>query len=1176
MGAVSVADVAALRVRLDALAAERARADADLTAADRAEVEQALMTIYARAGVVALAAGDEATSATWLAAARAHARDADQRELLDAAQASPARYQRLAHARYLFTNDRERAARKVCAGLARDRAGDAIARAARAELDAPRPLRGDGPTLARWNGCGVGFYGRRDQRGDGSYTTTHCVSVAWVPLLPIGAYVVTDEPGGYRIFARAPLSTFARLARLAVIAAVVLGIGGLALHQHLTDPGRLARKRFDAALASTERGDREAALQRLDRELTGPDFERVDADRRERAGAAVIRLTAALVPTPLAPGDLDQALRVVRRYQALPGPAKEGQAREAMLAALDGWMAALHDVPDAELTILREAAALARSGHDVGRTAALDARMLTLRLQMAAALAEAEPTEAVAILMAAPRTPETTAAAGKALAALADTPALLDDASGEVEAWLAAASPDDPDRAKVSDARDRAAAARAEADDEQRTPADLAAAVRRRPWDQRAAIRLAGIDFDAGRLDAAAARLQAFGAAGQLVRDGRVMLSQLAAARGDLDQADAILTAMLAPRLRRFVAAGGTLDEAAQEAEAQVRARLQRDDVPGALRAKVNAAATDAERSDAVMTWMREQIEAAPAVVSAQAAYVALGDVVPASLALGTYKVRRAQIASGPAREALLGEAERVFLSISAAAEGQPEFHLGLGEIYARLGKVDESEAELRGLLAKADPVLTFRVAQLYREIGSTARATEVATTLFATAPTEIRSDVAVLLALLTDEEDAREGWYLKADQRSPFVQSSLLELAAGRMQRAGQWAACAGKYEEAARTCLATANASNLAGYNNAAVAYLHAYGCSGDIADVAKAEAAMEKAYRATADDPIVVGNLAALLRHKAAIRVLARRVDARLLKLDGETAFDVVTALARDDQADPIQAELSGDPAWRRAIDLAAQYQILAPNNPDAYAVVLGAADFRQDAVAAAAVVDRMRQAKALDTSDAARARARVERGDDDAKYVEAATTLIDHMTSVVERPRVDPRTAALAHVLRAAARGRVGWRRATPADLDACLADEAAATRLWPALATGTVAVDCAIDRIALATPDASRWQQLRRTRAAVDVAADLATARDPLWAVLTAAPTWTEVAAHARAAHGRPGLDAVKLALLIDDPALAARAKASRADPLVRLRLEFQRLSDPTDPAVARDLELLAR
>ncbi|MEZ4403143.1 MAG: hypothetical protein R3B06_24175 [Kofleriaceae bacterium] len=1183
--ATTVAAVAAME-------AAWARVDPGIAADRLAEAAAGTVAVYARAAAIMTAAGDPGAAGAYFDAALARCAATDQRAVIEAARAEPERYRSLAHARYLFAHDDERTARRLCKRLARG-GDDEITRAARRELAAPRPLVGGGPTLWRWNGCGTGFYGDRDPRPDGSYATTQCLSLAWIPLVPIAAYRVIAEPGGYRVFAREQLSRFARLARVAVVAAVLLGLGGLTLHHYLTDPRRLARQRFDAALAIAAAVDhaaaprvpdgagagagpadaREAALAALDRVLTSAELARVDDGRAARAGAEVVRLTAALVPTPFAPIDLDQALRVVSRYQALPPVAQQGAARAAMLAALDGWSAAAHGHAEVEQALVERAAQLARAGYDKARADGYAARADALRLDIATALADTAPTEALAQMLTPPRTAALTEAAGALLARLVDAPSLLDEASAEVEAWLGdGATPPLLDR--VREARDRGASGRVEATAADVTPAALATMHRARPWDQHVVLVLARQASEAGDRAAAVAQLRAVGPPGRLIRPAQVLLAQLEAAGGDLVAADAMLTALVAPRLRRFTAAGADLDAVIAVAQRRVEQRLEGGDVPDDLRRKVEApGVTEAQRAELVMTWMNAVLEADPQIQAARGAYVALGDVVPAALELGMIKLERAGAAPAPERAVLLEQAERTFLAISGAAEGQPEFHLGLGAIYARLGKAQESEAELAKVLAQGDPTLSLAVVDVYRSIGSTSRAIEVATAVYAAAPPAVKPRAAALLGVMTDG-DVSEGWYRKADQTSPFVRTALLELTGDRQRRQGAWEACGKTFVEAARVHLAMASPARTAGYNNAALAYLSAYACTGDVGLVERAVTTIDQAYRADRDNPIVIGNLLSTQLYAAGASTLTRWIDLQALKLDSGDVLALIDVLLAGPEAPAVRAALAGTAGWARVGDLVKQAMMLAPNSPVMYQLAVYIAGVNRDVAAATAAVSRMRATTALDAQSARDGRVRWESGADDARTTEALTAEFEHLTTVLGQRGLAPRTRAVALYQRATGRMRLAILNHAAATVAPCRDELVEAQQLWPALDTHADQLACLIDATALATADGARWATLRRAADAVSVAAALIAARDPLGAALQASPAWAEVTAAALADRTLPGVTDVRLAALFDNPQLTARAEAARRDPFVRARLEVAHLTDPDDPAADADLAVL--
>ena len=1170
-GVATRADVEGLRLQLDELAGganyRRPAAIEALEPDQRASAETLLAAVLARAATIALAAGERETGARWIAAARPLAHDEDLRAQLDAADRDPERYRMLVQGRYLIARDHDSRARSLWKKVAK-RHRDALASAAKDELVAPRPVR-KLPSLHRVNGIGTAFFGTRDRRPDGSYIATHCFSVFFVPLIPLGAYRVRDAGARtYSILAREQLSGFARSWRWGVLGLVVASVLGVSINGYVNDPDRLAANHFDAALDAAHGATPEVALQRLDAALASPDIYRVPEARTRQAGAEIVRLTAGMVPHPFTAGALDQVGRVVLRYQGLPPFAQGGVAETALLADLDGWAATPGLDAPSQLALLRHEAAIADPEH----AAPIAQRISAERLVVARAQEADDPVGALAALVEDPADTAAMTEAGKVLDKLADAPSLLDDNTDEVDAYASWAGADLTIKQRAVAQRDAAAAGRQAAEADGVTRAQLVAMQKARPWDQRVGLALARLDLDADKLDTADKRLRAFGAPNLLVRDARTTLAQIAMARGHLDEADQLATALLQSRLPRFLAASSALDAAIKTLADRLVSEAQNGELPADIMSRLNEASED-EQKTIFQEWESKQIEADPDVQQRRKAYLSYADVVPTSILAGTIELRRAQALGGAARDAMLDRAEKAFLAVKTEAEGQPEFDLGLGEIYARLGKNAESDKELASVLAKDDPILTLKVAMVYRDIGRVEKAKQIATDLYGKATSPVKEQVAQLIAVMYREtdDDQAEAWYKKCDQKQPSVRAALVGLEGQRALKQGKLAECERAYGEEARLELADASAVNTAGYNNAAVADQQRFACSGDPAALVDAQDAMEKAYRANADDPIVVGNLSELLDAVAVVHAVAKRVDTRALRLSQNDADTLAEIVLESPERDALLADLTADPAWRRAGDLLAQAQVLAPSRIQPYATAFARAQKLRDQAAAAAVIDQLHHAKAIDTSQADAAYKRWLDGDDDAKQRSMLQGEVAHYQAVLGG-HLAPRTRAAALLLEASALHQLGtyWPDADAIDRAVAAYQQAAA--LWPALAPGSLA-GVRLDAIAIRlAPD--RWAKLRRVHSAEAVLDQLAAAGDPLAAQIKSAPAWAEVVADARAAQGKPGLDDVRLAHLVGDAAVISRAQAAVADPFVRLALELAAAGTPSNSAIKDDLSYL--
>jgi hypothetical protein len=363
-------------------------------------------------------------------------------------------------------------------------------------------------------------------------------------------------------------------------------------------------------------------------------------------------------------------------------------------------------------------------------------------------------------------------------------------------------------------------------------------------------------------------------------------------------------------------------------------------------------------------------------------------------------------------------------------------------------------------------------------------------------------------------------------------------------------------------------ASTADLSGYNNAALAHSRRYGCTGELAALHDAEVTLDKAYRAKPDDPIVVGNLAALLHANAFVRVLGRHVNAGAIRLTG--GDDLLSALVGDER-DAIVAELARDATWRRSLSLYAQLEVLAPSRSEPYEHAFEWARRQRDDVAAAAVLERMKRAR-LETGSAAQRRAGWIAGEHDAEILEASAAEVARLTDVLARGKLDAKTRAAALYQRGMTRASTAVVAGDGAMLADGRADLVLAMELWPALDASSEIAGTLLDEAGLAA-DAAAWQKQRRTLSAASALAALGTAGG-LGAAVVASPKSREAVTHAAGDRARPGLPDLRLAAVSGDAALAARAATARADALVRLGVELELLEDPTDPQALADRAML--
>src|SRR5262245_49800535 len=139
------------------------------------------------------------------------------------------------------------------------------------------------PSLHTINGIGTGIYGRRDYDEEtGTYVTTYCFCVLFIPVLALGAYRVADAPtGGYYFLGKAPMSALSKAWNALFVAVAVAGIGGGGFLSWYNLPDNVAQRQIAAAEKDMAAGDHAGAAKTL---------EQVALGRTKQAGPARERL----------------------------------------------------------------------------------------------------------------------------------------------------------------------------------------------------------------------------------------------------------------------------------------------------------------------------------------------------------------------------------------------------------------------------------------------------------------------------------------------------------------------------------------------------------------------------------------------------------------------------------------------------------------------------------------------------------------------------------------------------------------------------------------------------------------------------------------------------------------------------------------------------------------------
>lgn len=214
-----------------------------------------------------------------------------------------------------------------------------LIKAAKKARNVPRPMNG-APTMFTYNGIGTNLYGKRDpDHESGSHIATLCFCLLFIPVIPIAAYrVIEHGDDSYSFLAKERLSSFAKGALVAVVLAIVGGIGYNAISSSLNAPDRLARIALE---------DVEAAG------VTGPDaiasyqdwFQRhaesaPDAELQRAELAVAKLLTASVEPSVERVGSL---LTAQERFYAVTGSSDgvPDYVANVYADAADGWLTTL-------------------------------------------------------------------------------------------------------------------------------------------------------------------------------------------------------------------------------------------------------------------------------------------------------------------------------------------------------------------------------------------------------------------------------------------------------------------------------------------------------------------------------------------------------------------------------------------------------------------------------------------------------------------------------------------------------------------------------------------------------------------------------------------------------------------------------------------------------------------
>ena len=909
-------------------------------------------------------------------------------------------------------------------------------------LDRPKPLTG-APALFRLNGCGVGLYGSRDRRPDGTHIATYCVSALWIPVFPLTAYRVREEGGGrFTFFSKQRLSPFASGVRLAIPALVALLVIGSAVSSHYDSPEYRANSALEVAQGIEAHGDPSeaaSAYEQVVRQWGGTEAAR-------EATGAVLRLMVAQLPNPPTLEGVDAATRVLRR--AASAGFNLSSSDSAMLKErVDAYAQALGE--GSESVIFARLKLLPLERQLWTQDDELTAQERGLRVSLGDLYREDWPVDALSQYASAFPEPEALSHAEPCVRRLMGSASCLRESAGPVQAFIQANA--QPQTAQ--EAASALAAARAEAEDEERqgvlTGEDierLRAAVNERPQDQELLTALVqGAQGDDRQ--AACTQLLTSGQPGLLIGEAQVARANCLREQGELAQAAELLSHHVNVRLPDYQTVSAAYDATAHERlerwgrmadEGRFAPELERD---------LRAARPD-DQPNVYSRWVRGQLEADPELNTLKERLQRLGAVVPAALRLGMLQLERAQAESGEARATLLADAERVLLAIADQASDVPAFHITLGQVYFRLGRDDEGARELDAVAQGGDADMALNVAETYRELGQRARARTIAQGVVEGSGEEnVRQQAAVMMSQMADDLDEEVSWLARAPGHSANLDAQRAQTRARKSLEEGDRPGADRLYSEALHYW-EQETAQTAVSANNAALIYGERYQCTGNAEMLRRATEGLERAVRLEPGNSLLLENILTHLRYDALVAGLARDGRMTVLRPTLADASSLHELLIRGGDRDARLGRLTRP--MSRVIDLAKQAEVLAPTRPTAYVVELGWYVAAEDQPALTDLARRIERIPSFtDPSETSwREQWRAGTLDEGQSRRSRAQLVLDDQR--VAGAAGDAHSLALAYYLRAEDRGSLFSVTRDVADLSAQIADYRAALESWPEL------------------------------------------------------------------------------------------------------------------------------
>jgi tetratricopeptide (TPR) repeat protein len=856
------------------------------------------------------------------------------------------------------------------------------------------------PSLFTFNGIGTMMYGARDwDEETGTCVQTQCFCVLFLPILALAAYRVSRaDDGGRYVFGRVPLSGLAKMYNVLVVLSLlfVTVYGGwniyteseeyqvgrkMARADQAAEAGNLVEaSRLYAEVTRSTTSHGAQARKKLSQLVDSPQLDELPLDAAIEVFEQVVW---ALGASGTPPSVLERGLSLVRRHAATaPRQAVDLLALLALVSPQEAGNvflelvdAPLRDLSPEDAAAMFEVAAkmkvdnglrrsIARYGLQQSRRLADSDLVSAARLlTVAAPLGDAADIDAhLKWLLSDPLAKADCVVAGQVIEAARKVEG-ADGESALIERSITylANHPDADPRDALTLVDQLAGWDSADADRlTTLRRAQLERLVAAEPSDMEAAVQLALLCEASGELERIETLLTPH--RGQLGQgEGARLLGQALAAKGDFEEAHALLGPYLDERLEAFHAAEQTFAEAINRARERLLNQLSQGWEPTFDYQRYESVGDD-EKARMIAKYLDPRIRDDRDVIKAREQLAQHAGVVPAALDLGMVSLQRARGMQDPtARQAELERAEKTFLAVRGVAGDSDQYRLNLAQVYYWLGKQDAGRQLFDELLSDHERgcLMLFSVASVLRDLGAAADCRELLEEAYDKASDDVEKQHVAQLRSITHVDLADQiKWLERCDTNHPEVRALLACSRGHEAAFRGENDVAATHYREAID--IYDEQTETTGSYNNGALACFSLFQVSGEREAFDRGVQWLEQAVALSPSDPLVLKNAGQALM-KAALQDLAG-AELNLRELQQQEEFGALYHLAVDEAAlTALRQRAAAHTVLSRARSYFDQAIVLSPKGPSPYLALARILSFVHDEAAMELLLQQIREAK-----------------------------------------------------------------------------------------------------------------------------------------------------------------------------------------------------------------------